>query len=268
MKVSIVLCSFNQAKFIEETLLSVFNQSNIAKCELEIIVIDGNSSDGTQDILAKYASRFDYYVSEPDNGQTDALIKGFQKATGDIFGWLCSDDILEPNTIREVIDTFSRRPRVQWLYGDSHWIDIDGKFFWPRREIPFCRFIWLHDYNYIPQPSCFWRRELYLRVGGLNPAFRLAMDGDLWARFLAVSRPKHVRRMWSRMRFYAAQKNQCLREVSDREDRIIRERMNVSFQSPLQIKARYCLAKAMRVGWKLGYACYWPPRAPWSPRPH
>lgn len=267
MKLSIVIPSFNQAHFINQTLNSLFTQRDVRDSELEVIVMDGGSRDGTVEILKQYESRLAYWISGPDDGANDATIKGFRWATGDILGWLCSDDLLEPYTVREVLDTFTAHPKIDWVYGDSKWIDISGNFFWPKKEIPFSKFIWLHDHNYIPQPSCFWRRKLYDQVGGLDPSFHLAHDGDLWARFSIVSRPRHVRRIWSSMRFYPDQKNQRLRKTSDLEDRIIRERMGLNFSSLLKVRARYGLAKAMRVAWKTVYGCYWPLKAPWGLRP-
>src|SRR5690606_16984358 len=124
-----------------------------------------------------------------------------------------------------------------------------------KREIGFSWFIWLHDYNYIPQPSAFWRRSLYERVGGLDPRFDLAMDADLWARFAEIVHPVHVRRIWSRMRLYADQKNQRLRFKSDHEDRIIRERYigDAAFRARI---LKRVMAKGIRVTKKLVTGCY------------
>ncbi|GAP07773.1 glycosyltransferase [Anaerolinea thermolimosa] len=246
-KISIVTPSFNQERFLEETILSIHRQNYPG---LEHIIIDGGSNDESVEIIQKYASRLAYWVSEPDGGQTDALIKGFSKASGEILAWLNSDDLYEPHTLWEVADWFRNHPEDEFIYGDALWIDIQGRPIKPKKEIPFNWFIWLYDYNYIPQPSAFWRRGLYERVGGLDRSFDLAMDADLWARFAEVCFPKHVRRIWSRMRFYPEQKNQRLREKSNEEDRIIRQRY-VRRNPPTARCIKRVAAKLLRIGWKL-----------------
>jgi len=252
-RITVVTPSYNQARFLESTLRSVHDQRYP---NLEHIVIDGGSTDGSVEIIRKFEDRLAYWVSEPDKGQTDALIKGFSRATGEILAWLNSDDLYEPWTLWEVAEFFTRHPEVQFVYGDALWIDTEGRILQPKKEIPFNRFIWLYDYNYIPQPSAFWRRELYEAVGGLDPRFDLAMDADLWIRFADRTRPVHVRRIWSRMRLYPEQKNQRLRAVSDQEDEIIRRRY-LPDEPVWQRRLKKVLAKGIRVGWKLFRGCYW-----------
>jgi glycosyltransferase involved in cell wall biosynthesis len=256
LRLSIVVPSFNQGEFLEETLRSLFDQQAIARDELEVIVIDGGSTDDSVAILERHADRLAYYVSEPDEGQTDALVKGFARATGDVLGWLCSDDLLEPTTVREVLDVFTARPESGFVYGDACWIDRQGNFIRWKREIPFNWFIWVYDHNYIPQPSTFWRRDLYERVGGLSREFDLAMDADLWARLARETRPVHVRAAWSRMRFYPEQKNQRLRAESDREDDVIRRRMGYPMDGKLRRRVMFLVAKSARVAWRLWTGCY------------
>jgi glycosyltransferase involved in cell wall biosynthesis len=256
VKLSIIIPSFNHARFLEKTLACIWAQRGVDHSDIEVIVIDGGSQDGTLNILKRHESRLTYTVSEPDGGQTDALIKGFQRATGDVQCWLCSDDLFEPDTIAEVLALFESDRALQWIYGDSMWIDEHDRMLWPKKEIPFNWFIWTHCHNYIPQPSCFWRRCLYDQVGGLDRAFTVAMDGDLWARFAAESRPRHIRRAWSRMRFYEGQRNLALRELSNAQDRLIRERIGVSFGSPYVVRARWLTAKLLRTAWKAGTGCY------------
>ncbi len=256
MKISIVVPSYNHAHFLEKTLNSIWAQESIDHSRLEVIVIDGGSQDGTLDILERHQSRLAYSISEPDGGQTDALIKGFQHATGEILGWLCSDDLYEPKTAFEVVSVFESDRAVEWAYGDSMWIDESDRILWPKKEIAFNWFIWKYCHNYIPQPSCFWRRGLYDSVGGLDKAFTVAMDGDLWARFALKSKPRHVRRVWSRMRFYEGQRNLALRDLSNAQDRLTRERLGVSYSNPYIVKGRWLTAKMLRTFWKAGTGCY------------
>ena len=173
LTISVVTPSFEQAQFLEATIASIHDQNYPY---LEHIVIDGGSTDRSVDIIRKHEDHLTYWISEPDEGQTDALIKGFARSTGDIQCWLNSDDLFEPWTLREVARYFNRHPEVEFVYGDSIWIDQGGEVIKPKREHAFNRFIWMYDHNFIPQPSAFWRRSLYERVGGLNPRFDLAMD--------------------------------------------------------------------------------------------
>ena len=257
LRLSVIIPSFNQGEFLEETLVSLVNQQDIAQDELEIIVIDGGSTDGSIDIIKRYADRIAYWVSEPDEGQTHALIKGFAVAQGDILAWLCSDDLFEPTTVREVIDYFAAHRQTRFIYGDSRWIGRDGGFLRWKKEIPFNWFIWVYDYNYISQPSAFWRRDLYEEVGGLRQEFDLAMDADLWARFARITRPRHVRHGWSRMRSYPEQKNQRLRARSNAEDLRIRRELGYRVDGPVYRDVMYVLAKTARICWKLAGGCYW-----------
>lgn len=251
-KISIVTPSFNQGLYIEDTIRSVLDQGYP---NVEHIVIDGGSSDTTAEVLARYAHTFAYWVSEPDSGQTHALIKGFERATGDVLCWLNSDDLFEPGALLFVGEHFRDHPENRFVYGDSLWVDKSNNYLKPKKEHTFNRFIWLHDHNYFPQPSCFWRRDLYLEVGGLDRRFDLAMDADLFIRFADLTRPVHLRRILSRMRSYPEQKNKRLRAQSDREDRNIRSRY-LADRPPLLRYSQWLTAKTMRVAMKTISGCY------------
>jgi len=252
IKISVIIPSFNQAEYIEETLLSVIKQNYRW---LELIVIDGGSTDGSVEIIRKYESFISYWISEPDGGQTKALIKGFNKSTGDILCWLNSDDLHEPNTLHEVATYFDNHTEIDMVYGNSLWIDFEGKPLRYQREIPFNRFLWLYTYNYIPGMSAFWRRTIYDQVGGLDPNFDLAMDADLWSRFAEVGRLAHEPKVWSQMRFYPEQKNQKLRHLSNIEDQIIRSRI-WGAERPLLYAQKKIIAQSLRIAWKLVSGCY------------
>lgn len=250
--ISLVTCSYQQAPFLEATLQSVLSQQYP---KLEYIVVDGNSTDGSVDILKKYDAQLTSWVSEPDAGQTDALIKGFNAATGDVMGWLCSDDLLLPGALRAVAEFFAANPKVLAMYGDALWIDDRGELLRPKKEIPFNRFIFLYDHNYIPQPSMFWRRSVYNDVGGLNGNFNLAMDGDLWDRFSQRGRIAHLPRYLSCMRFYPQQKTRALRPKAQLENAVLRVRHTGTIGERLYPVLHPC-AKALRVFLKLSKGGY------------
>ena len=252
-KISVITPSFNQAYYLETTMKSVLDQGYP---NLEYIVMDGGSTDGSRGILERYSDRLAYWVSEPDGGQTEALARGFGLATGEIMGWLCSDDLLEPNALFEVARTFVENPGWQVVYGDGQWIDAEGRPLREQKEIGFDRFVFMYDYNYLPQPSTFWRRGLYERVGGLDPSFDLAMDADLWARFAEHADIHHVPRPWSRMRRYPEQKNSKLRDESNVEDARIRARY-LPDESTLTRRSKRVLAKGLRVARRLRRGAYW-----------
>lgn len=246
-KISVVTPTFNQGKYIEATLRSVHEQGYP---NLEHIVIDGGSTDGTVDVIRRFDDQIAFWSSEPDDGQTDALIKGFSKATGDIFCWLNSDDLFVPTTLMEVAAFFDSHDEARFVYGDSQWVDVDGHFIKPKREHRWNEFVWLNDHNFIPQPSTFWRAEIYREVGGLDISFDLAMDADLWIRFAKVTAPIHVPRLWSSMRFYAEQKNTRMRKQSLEEMGRIRARYGLG-SSPWADSMRSFGARALRIALKL-----------------
>lgn len=246
-RISVVTPSFNQARFIAATMESIHGQGYP---NLEHIVIDGGSTDGSVEIIESYSDRLAFWTSEPDEGQTDALAKGFSRATGDILCWLNSDDLFEPWTFAEVAAWFRDNPESHFVYGDSTWIDADGSVIKPKREHRFSRFVWMYDHNFIPQPSSFWTREIYERVGGIDPRFDYAMDADLWIRFAEHTKPRHVRRPWSRMRFYPEQKNTALRSHTNREGAVIRSRYRTK-ESRFVRGAKRRAARALRVLLKL-----------------
>ncbi len=257
MKLSIVVCSYNQARYLRQTLSSLAGQKRVSQDELELIVIDGGSSDGSVEIIREFEPLLAYWVSEPDQGQTDALRKGFDRATGDIQGWLCSDDELEPDTARTVLDFFRAHQEASWAFGDARFIDEWGRVLRPKKEIPFNWFIWLHDYNYLPQPSTFWRASLYKQIGGLDASLHVSMDADLWARFAEVAAPQKIAGVLSRVRLQPEQKTQTLREQGMREGNAIRGRYGVRPGRGLRRQSAFLLARTIRIGWKLTTGCYW-----------
>jgi glycosyltransferase involved in cell wall biosynthesis len=176
--VSIVTPSFNQARFIRDTLESVRAQEYP---RLEHIVIDGGSRDGTQEILARYPTL--RWVSEADTGQTGAINRGFRASSGEIVSWLNSDDVLLPGAVTAVVEAFLADPAAMLVYGDGDLIDADGRHLEPFRfteAFTLRRLIEVHDY--ILQPAAFVRRPALEAVGFLDEGLSWCMDWDLWIR--------------------------------------------------------------------------------------
>ncbi len=243
VRLSLVTCSYQQGRFLDATLRSVIDQR---AANLEYLVVDGGSTDNSVDVIQRHSANLSWWVSEPDQGQTDALIKGFERATGELQGWLCSDDLLLPGAIDRVTRFFQAHPQVDAVYGDALWINEQGDFIRAKREHGFYRFPFLFDHNFVPQPSMFWRRRLYEKVGGLDRRFNLAMDSDLWERFSRAGRIEHIPEYLSCMRFYDAQKTRRLRPWGADEDRQIRSRSPLG-RTPWMQPTLRAVARAQRI---------------------
>lgn len=203
-QITIITCSLNQAPFLEETINSVVNQRNVG---IEYIVIDGASCDGSVEIIKAKSASIAFWASESDNGQSSALNKGLRRASSPIVGWLCSDDILLPGALEEIVSFFKENPEVEAVYGNAVLIDEYGKFIKSKKEIGFYPWILSFDHNYIPQPSMFWRKSIHDRIGYLNEELHLTMDLEFWLRMAQGNiRVKHVDKFWSAMRCHSAQK--------------------------------------------------------------
>lgn len=176
-KISIITPSFNQGAFVEQTIKSVLNQSYQ---NIEYIVIDGGSSDGTPEVIQRYADRLAYWVSEKDNGQTDALNKGFRRASGDVVAYLNSDDLYEPEALCRVAQEFRQNRDCRWMAGDCVFFNADGEQLM-RPTIPETRWPWLRHWV-ISQPSVFWRRSLFDEYGFFDERLHFCMDYEYWLR--------------------------------------------------------------------------------------
>lgn len=175
MKFSIVIPSYNQAEYLERTLLSVINQG----VDTEIIVIDGGSTDNSVEIIKKYEDKIAYWVSEKDRGQSHALNKGFAKATGDIFGWQNSDDIYMPGAFKNVLEVFEKYPDKKIVYGNWYEIDendniIDKTYSAPKPRVPHFSYEGF-DSNL---QSMFWKREVMEKFGNFDENLHQLMDTD------------------------------------------------------------------------------------------
>ena len=197
--VSIVTPSFNQAPYLEATIRSVLEQDYP---DIEYIIVDGGSSDGSVDIIRRYVDRLAWWVSEADKGQTDALNKGFARARGEILAWLNSDDTYQPGAVAEAAAFLQSRPEVGLVYGDANFIDENGKLIgrFPAAQTDYRRL--RRGYVHIPQQAAFFRAELWRKVAPLDPSFYFAMDYDLWVRIAALAPIHYVPRTWANFRLH------------------------------------------------------------------
>jgi glycosyltransferase involved in cell wall biosynthesis len=210
IKISVITPSYGKAEYIERTLKSVLSQRG--DYELEYIVVDGGSTDGTVDILKSYGDAI-CWVSEPDGGQADALNKGLAKASGEVVGWLNSDDLYEPGTLATVARIFEQSPHVQWIYGKVRIIDPHDREI--RRWITWYKNARMRrfDYgkllteNWISQMGVFWRRSVIDVVGDFRPDLHYCMDYDYWLRLGKRWPGQFVDRYLAAFRWYPSSKS-------------------------------------------------------------
>jgi len=198
--------SFNQAEFIEKSILSVLNQdySNI-----ELIIIDGGSKDGTYEIIKKYKDKITLWVSENDQGQSDALNKGFKHCTGDIFGWLNSDDIYLPNTFKCIIKALGKNPNKKIIFGD--WLSIDKKD--EVIEYNYAFNFNLNQFKYegfhLNAQSMFWRKSVHENFSGFDINLKNTMDFQMIIEFGIIEGQQsflHIPKPFGAFRRYDGQK--------------------------------------------------------------
>ena len=204
MLVSVITPSFNQAAYIEETILSVLNQDYP---QVEYIIVDGGSTDGSREIIERYADRLAWWVSERDRGQTDAINKGFAHAKGEILAWLNSDDTYLPGAIAEAAAFLEANPQAGMVYGDANLVDQQGTLLgkFPARQTDYRRL--RRGYVHIPQQAAFFRASLWRQVGPLDPSFYFAMDYDLWVRLARLAPLCYHPRTWANFRLHSAGKS-------------------------------------------------------------
>lgn len=182
MKFSVITPTYNHKKFIATTIKSVLaNKSD--NYELEYIVVDGNSNDGTQDVVNEYIDHIDLFISEPDDGQTDAINKGFTHATGDIYAYINSDDYYYPGAFEKVAKIFSENPDIDVVYGNCTFVDEEGQFHRYFTEVePFDQFRLTSCSDFIMQPATFWRAKIFNECNAFNKDLHFGFDWDMWSR--------------------------------------------------------------------------------------
>jgi glycosyltransferase involved in cell wall biosynthesis len=220
-RISIVTPSFNQAAFIERTIQSVLNQNYP---NLEYIIIDGGSTDGSVDIIKKYADKLTYWVSEKDNGQTHAINKGFRRATGDIVAWLNSDDEYCQGALKTAAKAFMADKELDLVFGNSITVDENGNILRDARHTRFTFTALILYGMIISQPASFWRRRLFEKYGYLDESLRFAMDYEFFCRIGAHIKAKHIRKHLAKFRRHSASKTCTIIHAGQQEHNQIRKK--------------------------------------------
>jgi glycosyltransferase involved in cell wall biosynthesis len=259
--ISIVTPTLDQGRFLESALQSVLTQP----VEVEYVVVDGGSEDGTREILERYESRLAAWRSEPDDGQYDALNKGFALTSGEIMGWLNADDFYVPGALSVVEQVFATHPQIDWLTSSIALIANEpGQIIRVLGVARFSREAFMRGFNlpraahhsghFVPQESTFWRRSLWERAGGrLDASVGLAGDFDLWARFYEHAELWSVRALLGVYRMQPEQKTARLFAEYVREaEEVLRRRGGASYSGlESRVRASGLVDRASMQAWRL-----------------
>jgi len=211
--VSIITPSYNQARYLEATMQSVLQQNYP---NLEYIVVDGGSTDGSPEVIERYKNKLAWWVSESDQGQADAINKGFKKASGEIIAWLNSDDLYLPGAISSAVAVFQKNPSSGVVYGDAVSADADGRLLnelrfnsWKTRDFL--------QFNIICQPAVFMKRSVVEKVGYLDSSYHFFLDHQLWIRLSRETEFSHQPEIWAVSRYHSDAKNVTMASESGAE---------------------------------------------------
>lgn len=240
--ISVVTPSFNQGKYLEATLLSVLEQDYP---RVEYVVMDGGSTDGSVEIIKKYASRLAYWCSAKDNGQADAIAHGFEKSSGEILCWLNSDDLLLPEALRTIGRYFRNHPDADVVNGGAYRIDEVGAMirkgfgsYTTGVAASYDRFVY-YEMDGVFQPATFWRRSSYFEVGGINTELQFIMDRDLFTRMARKKRFHSIPQFVACARSHSMTKSSQLQEIRESETIAFKQQYEVDQLPYLQAAWRY-----------------------------
>ena len=252
--ITLVTPTLNQGEFLEETIRSVLGQGYP---RLQYIVVDGGSTDRTAEVLDAYGPFLTECIREGDQGESDAINKGLARGTGEVCGWLCSDDTLTPGALMTVGAHFARDPHCRWLAGAGDFVDLAAGdrthcvagLAGPMALLDYWRYGMAG--HYIPQPSCFWRRGLWEAVGGVNVDNHLAMDFELWLAFQQRAELHTIDRTLSVSKLHAGAKSTRHRrqQYADMRRRALASASQRGIWPGVLVARKLWWTAAWRVGW-------------------
>jgi len=244
-KITIVTPSFNQASFIRETIESVINQDYP---NFEYFVADGGSTDGSVDIIREYEDKITWWISEKDDGQSDAINKGFRRSTGELCAWVNSDDVLLPNCLREIAEFYLANNQPDIIHSNCIYINADSKIMGmsvvPKQTYFFARrYVW-----FINEPAVFYKTSVIRKNNYLNPKFHMVMDVDMWIKLMKMDcRFEHIPKFLGAFRWHENSKTsqaiQIQPMLSHPEISVILQQYSWNISS--------CRSKIWRLVWQL-----------------
>jgi len=247
-KVLIITPSYNQGEFIEETIRSILGQNYP---NLEYIIMDGGSTDNSVEIIKQYADKLYYWKSGPDEGQSAAIDDGFAMSTGEILGWVNSDDMLLPGSLECVGQHFFRNPDCHFLVGDSLHIDSQSrvirKFYATAPSFKSLKY-YRAAFN---QPAAFWRKTAFETVGGIDRKLQFCFDRDLFIKLTKLGRAHYIPRFLAAYRWHGLSKTSRLLKVQQAENIILRERYKFDHKPFLLSHLGYLGYRALRIPKKM-----------------
>jgi glycosyltransferase involved in cell wall biosynthesis len=238
-RISVITPSFNQAEFLDRTMRSVLDQGYP---NLEYIVIDGGSTDGSVDIIRKYEGRLAYWVSEPDRGQVDAINKGLQRATGEWVAWQNSDDVFYPGAFQDLVRSAARHPQADLIIANMMIIDAFDRELRDVRYVTPSHGALLAEGMVMVNQSAFWRRRVHAEIGWLDESFDCSFDYEWFLRLTARCRGVHVNRIWGGFRLHGAAKTSMVaRQFIEENRRILHGRTIPRWKASLYRMRRMAL---------------------------
>lgn len=242
--VSIVTPVLNGNAYLEQTILSVLGQTYD---NIEYIIIDGGSTDGSLETIKKYEDKIDYWLSKSDDGMYNAVNAGLKAASGDIFAYLSSDDLYYSDTVRAVVDHFQKHPDAEMVYGNCDFIGPKGELIY-RYRIP--RYRWkpyvCFNSSSIAEPATFWRSSIHKKIGYFDTLFRYSGDFDFYAKAGKCCRFSRINKPIARFRMHGSAITATLREKIKGENAIVRKRY-VHINKPHQMLLRGWLHLKIKV---------------------
>ena len=198
-RITVVTPSFNQAAYLERTICSVLDQGYP---NLEYIIVDGGSTDGSVDIIRRYADRLAWWVSEPDRGQTDAINKGLRRATGEWVAWQNSDDIYYPGAFHDLAVAAAKHPQAGLIIGDMMLIDEHDRALRDIRYVKPSYKALLAEGMVLTNQSAFWRRSVHAEIGLMSEALHFSFDYEWFLRLTQHVKAIHVGHIWGALRLH------------------------------------------------------------------